>query len=184
MIKRSIFIFLIASAMVACGPRITDEQMNSLKQLELQLDSTIQDFEQIDSAEAFKAIETYEANLSYLQKEIKDTLPRKTAFFVDSYYQMRKPLRKYAQNYSIVKSELTLSEKQLEDLRRDVENGLVELEQFNDYLAIEQKTVDQLEAVTTDLIMNMNKVMPMYEKKNPRIDSLVKVYKLKQAEGG
>jgi hypothetical protein len=181
--KRLSYLFTILSAitlLIACGPNIPQEKMDELSALDQRLDSVILLVESVDSARAVNAVGTFEKNLKIIQYELKDTFPRETAFFVDSYYRLKKALRNFAKDYNTLSSEIVISKRQLANLRNDAENGLVEEQQFNDYLVLEKENIDKLEEVSESIIIPMQKALPLFEEKNPRIDSLIQAYKAKQ----
>ena len=168
------------SLLIACGPNIPQEKMDELSALDQKLDSVILLVETVDSARAVNAVGTFEKNIEIIQYDLKDTFPRETAFFVDSYYRLKKALRNFARDYNMLSNELVIAEQQLKDLRTDAENGLIEVEQFNDYLVLETENINELKAVSESIIPPMQKALPIFEEKNPRIDSIIQAYKAKQ----
>jgi len=171
---------LFSVALWSCGPQISDEKMAELDELDAKLDSSSQLLNSVDSARAMQAVQTYEKNLHYIQYDLKDTLPREEAFFVDSYYRLRKIMRKYGENYTNLSNEIVSAEQQLTNLRKDVKNGLIEAEQFDEYLTLERENVESIFYATKGLIEPFKKALPLYQEKNPRIDSLINSFEAKQ----
>lgn len=177
------YFFTVLSAitlLIACGPHISEEKMDELSRLNQRLDSITLLVESVDSAKAINAVGSFEKNLKIIQYELKDTFPKETAFFVDSYYRLKKALRNFAKDYNTLKAEVLITEKQLQTLKYDAENGLVDEQQFNDYLQLERENIDKLEEVSESIIIPMQKALPLFEEKNPRIDSIIQAYKAKQ----
>lgn len=167
--------------MVSCGPHISKEKMAQIDKLSMQLDSVDQRVHAIDSARAMNAASIYEQNLAYMQYDLKDTLPREEAFFVDTYYRLRKGFRQYSASYNQISNEIRITKQQLEDLRFDAENGLLEEKHFDDYIALETENVHKVSSAANDMMSKIELVLPLYEKKNPRIDSLLLIYKVPEA---
>jgi len=177
MIKYLVSILIIGSV-VACGPKIADEKLAQIDELESSLDSAAERIMKVDSAMAFELVNTFEDRLAFLQYELKDTLPREEAFFVDGWFRMRKSVRKFSNSYVAIVNELKISQQQLKDLRFDAENGLVENEQFDDYVALEKENVEKVSYAAHDMMGSIEKIIPLYEKRLPRVDSLINTYKV------
>jgi hypothetical protein len=180
LIKPFLLSLIVAISMEACGPNISDEQMAELSLLDSRLDSLSEQVNTIDSSKFMNYTKTFEKNIEFLQYDIKDTIPLETAFIVDEYYGLRKGLRKYSAEYPALKREVSTTKDQLYNLRNDVENGLIEPEQFNEYLKLEKENIDQIQSVSEVMKPKLQIAMPLFEEKNPQIDSIIQVYKAKQ----
>lgn len=161
----------------ACRPSIPDEKLSQIDSLEKVLDSAKIRIETIDTITAFDMAENFETKLLFFQAEMKDTLPRVEANFVDKWYRMRKPMRKFSANYLLFKNELEINIQQMKDLRYDAENGLLEEKHFDEYIALEKDNVSNISSAVHDMVDNYEWVKPQYEKKLPRVDSLIRAYK-------
>jgi len=179
-IKILTFSLLTTLALFACGPQIAEDKLADLGALESKLDTVYQKVESIDSARSMEAVIEFEKNIEIIQYDLKDTFPRETAFFVDEYYRLKKALRNFAKDYNALAQETAISKNQLKNLRKDAENGLVEKEQFNDYLELEKENVNKLYEVSNSIIPPMQKALPIFEAKNPKIDSIIQAYQAKQ----
>ena len=176
-------LFSVVSAitlLMACGPHISEEKMSELGALDQRLDSIADLVGSVDSAEAMRAVEVFEENIRIIQYELRDTFPMETAFYVDEYYRLKKALRNFAKSYNTLNSEVVIAKQQLIDLRNDTENGLIEEEQFNEYLIFESENIDKLEEVSESIIPSMQNALPIFQEKNPKIDSIIQAYQDKQ----
>lgn len=181
MIKHLVSLLFVIS-IISCGPKISDEKIAQINELESSLDSASERISKVDSAMVFELVNTFEDRLSFLQYELKDTLPREEAFFVDGWFRMRKSVRKFSNSYLAVVNELRISQQQLKDLRFDAENGLLENEQYDDYVALERDNVEKVSYAAHDMMSSIEKIIPLYEKRLPRVDSLINAYKLETTE--
>ena len=173
----TISIFSLILMISACGPHIPEEKLSKIDELEKMLDSADQRISAIDSAEVFGIIEAYQERLEFYQNTLKDTLPRDEATFVDSWFRMRKLFAKFSSSYTPIMSELTISQQQLKDLRFDAENGLLEEKHFDEYIELERINAEKVAYATHDIMETMEKLIPIYHKKIPRVDSLQNLYK-------
>lgn len=173
----SLGIFSLIIMISSCGPNIPKEKMAQIDELKVILDSAEQRITAIDSTETFDIIQSYQERLEFYQNTLKDTLPREEASFVDSFFRLRKMLTKFTASYTPIRSELKISKKQLEDLRFDAENGLLEEKHFDEYIELERENVNKVAYATHDIMGTMEKWIPTYQKKLPRVDSLQNIYK-------
>lgn len=175
-LKNIFSLIILAITFVACGPQIPSEKIAKIDSLEHGLDSAEQRLLAIDSARAFEMVNNYEAKLSYFLGVVEDTLPREEAFFIDSWYRLRKVVRKYASYYSPLINEIRISKQQMKDLRYDAENGLVEEKYFDEYIELETENVESVTVSTHEMMDKFEKFVPLYEEKLPRMDSLYNHY--------
>ncbi len=167
---------------IGCGPSISEEKLNQIGELETILDSSEARVLSIDTALAKQLADTFELKLYFFQYKLKDTLPREEATFIDTWYGMRKTVRKYSRNVDLILNEINISKKQMQDLRFDAENGLLDEKQFDDYISLERNNVEKVGYAADDLMNRFEKVYPLIQKKLPRVDSLIKAYREKEIQ--
>ena len=83
--------------------------------------------------------------------------------------------------YPKVLEELSISKKQIENLRHDAEYDKLEEGQFEKYYHLESNNLVLAEGAANEVVYAIETVQPMYDEMNPRIDSLVQASKQKQA---
>ncbi len=101
-----------------------------------------------------KRLNVAEKQLQYLQNEFDfliDEYKDKESALRNNEYQMEiQLLRAYLQQFEdenvIMKDEVVYSRSQLKDLREDIEKGLYEQEQRDEYIDSEENAIEQIEA--------------------------------------
>jgi hypothetical protein len=150
--------------------------MQELNKLENTLDSSEKVLLSIDSADAFSTLVDFYKNMEFINSKMNDTLPMQAAIIVDRYFRLRKVTDNYQSNYSAIKNEVNASQEQLDNLRFDAKNGLVEEKQFDDYLALEKENIDVVELAINKMISELEPILPILKEQTPKVDSIIKVY--------
>ncbi len=176
--KFGIVISVILLSVLACN-KLDDERSQKLNIIETRLDSSLALMLKVDTIENSDKKEHYFYNLDYLRTQLKDTISRELAFFIDRYYSVRKSFKAYGENFGKHLKELQLLKQQLENLRHDAENGLIDSEKFDQYLQQESNNVLIANGNSTELLRHINAFQTIYDSLNPRIDSLVEASKAK-----
>lgn len=181
-IKNALIVLILPLFIMACRPGIDEAKLAKIDSLQQVLDSSQQKINVVDSTKIRDYAHHYFENLNYIKNKFNDTVETETAFFIDKYYGMRKAIKMIQQQYSTVSSELKISQKQLKLLKHDAEKGLLEDNQFDQYLELESKNVQQVRSAIIQISNAYNHNIPLYEEMNASIDSIIAEDK-KKAKG-
>lgn len=168
-----IVISTLALFFIACRPNIDEAKLAKIDSLQNVLDSSQQLFNKVDSVKIMKYSNHYFENLDYVRNEYYDTVETEIAFYIDKYYGMRKAMKLMRKNYNKAKSELIISQNQLNLLTQDIDNGLVEESQLDKYLELESNNVNQVKGVINKIYEAYDYNIQLYEEMNPRVDSII-----------
>ncbi len=171
--------YLTIILLFACKPSMSDKQKEELNNIEVLIDSSEYYLSSIDSIFAIEATNNFNSNVNYIKNDMVDTLDNDIMLFIDKYYGLRKGFRKLGEKYLGTMAEFKISNEQIENLKHDINNGLVEPNQLDQYLELEKKNIELVfESSKTIAKVNKN-LVPLYEKMNPKIDSLIEASKAK-----
>lgn len=163
----------LALFFIACRPNIDEAKLAKIDSLQAVLDSSQQLFNKVDSAKIMQYSKHYFENLDYVRYEYYDTVETEIAFYIDKYYGMRKAMNFMRKEYNKLKSELSISQSQLDLLSEDIDNGLVEDSQLDKYLELESNNVKQVKGLVNKIHDAYDYNIRLYEKMNPRVDSII-----------
>jgi len=172
-------LLICSLVLVACGPKINDNQQKQLKKLTEQVDSITKTINAIDSAKLITMTSNFFERKEYVQNNLVDTVDKKTLFKLDDFIQLRKGMGYLATEYSSVKSETNIMSQQIEDLNHDVDKGLIEEKQFNRYIGLELENFKQLQPAAGRLIAINENMKNQYNSKVGLVDSLIAANKTK-----
>lgn len=174
---------LIALFAVSCGPKISTENQSKMDELTLKIDSSVDILmNQIDSSRMVELTDDFFMKQSFFENDMKDTVDRATIFLIDEYMRNRKSITYLRANYEDFLLEAKTMQKQLKDLKHDVDARLVDDEQFKKYYELEYNNFLQLdEAVNTvrDVYLRIDTQLVDL---TPKMDSIIKAYKAKVNE--
>lgn len=174
-------LLMISLFTISCTTGLTDKETAKLNKLQYRVDSTIERLSSIDTAKSLASANHFFENLRFIQKEMKDTINPETALFLDSYYSLRKSFNMFGEQYPLVLRELTTTKKQLSDLEHDADNGLLAKGQFEQYYHLESNNLILAEEKANEVLYAIETIQPLYDKMNPKVDSLLNSYKIKAA---
>jgi hypothetical protein len=157
----------------SCTKSLTEEQTLRLNSLDLRLDSTLISLNEIDTAKINAVAIHYFENLDYIQHKMTDTIDRETTFFIDKYYSLKKGYHLFQKDYPKVLKEIAITKTQLENLKHDGDNGLIEDEQFEKYYHLESNNIILISESANGVINAIDLIQPKYENMITKIDSIV-----------
>lgn len=161
----------------SCGPKINEKQQESLNELTLKVDSSLAILTAIDSAEMMQMGSDFEQMKFFLLNDIKDTLSPATVFYLDSFLNLKKPMAFITSKYSPLKQEGLIIQQQMKDLKQDVENRLVDEEQFEKYYTLEKENYSKLHEAVGQFNNAYNVSRRRYTNMKPKIDSIISASK-------
>ncbi len=177
--KTSFLALLFASTLLlvsGCGNGDAYKmEVGGLDSLQVQLDKAEQAFLSLDSSRASQTLSEVNKKLGRLNELITDTLSREEAQLLSSYRGIKKPLKEFTQKYSGTKKEITVTRKQLQDLRHDLSKGIMKKEDADFHF----KKETGLATLLINSLKLSSDAVPVFLERfdllNPKIDSLVQV---------
>ncbi|MEQ8909008.1 MAG: hypothetical protein RIC95_07435 [Vicingaceae bacterium] len=179
--KLSTILFSALLLLFACQAEVDPAKLEKVDALKSRIDSSYETFAQVDSAKAMASSKHYAENMVYIKSDYRDTISKEIADFFDEYYSIRKAMKLIGGKYGKASRELRTTKSRLDNLEHDLNNDLIEEEQFKQYIQLEQNNVALIEESVNDVYHAYQTVQPMYDRMNPRIDSLIAESKRKAA---
>jgi len=134
----------------------------------------------LDTGKIFRTKRQLEGDLAVFNK-IVDTLNRADAFKVADIFGSKKKFYRLTVGYPKFVSQIETSKKQLDNLKQDLENGLIKKENFTTYYADEQVALKELEFQINKLVSGIDVVVEKYETDRPELLALIEQIKQKAA---
>lgn len=181
---KKITVVLLSSLflLVACSPKINKDQQARLEAITDRVDSIAEAINDIDSLALEQKLREFFEKKEFIQNGLKDTVPYDLIFKLDEFVQLRKHMGFIQKEYSMIKREANLMNAQIEDLNHDVNNSLIEENQFERYYELEKKNSEQLKAASDQLFFNIRRVDEKYPELVPLVDSIIDSYKSEMNE--
>ena len=173
---------LIASLFWACQPQVEPAKIEKIESLQQALDSSAKQFSIIDSAKALSSVKEFQSKISYIKGDYRDTIQEETALYIDKYYSLRKAMKLMGNSYAETARDIRSTKSRLKNLLHDLKNGLVEDQQYEQYLELEENNVAIIKESVDALVRAYTEGQPMYDEMAPRIDSLISESKRKAAK--
>ena len=167
------FVALTSIFLLSCGHSFTDHQDEQIKKLELRLDSGFLEINAIDTSKAFASAFHFKENIAFFQSEMKDTITPQTAKIIDRYYSVKKGFILFQSTYAPTKAEFITLRGQIENLRHDASEGLLEQSQFDKYFHLESNNLILAEESLTQMVYAITTVQKIYDELNPKMDSII-----------
>lgn len=128
------------------------KQVKELDSLKVVLQEALVNFNTIDSAKCYNAYAEQFTYSTFINANLRDTVPRQIAENLQSFYAVGKNLVNYLAMSPKWKAEAKKSIKQLTDLSHDLKNGSVEDEEVVEFLSEEKieanKIIEELKSNT------------------------------------
>lgn len=134
----------------------------------------------IDTSVVFTAKRQMDMDMAEI-KMINDTLTREEAFKLDDIFGSKKRMSKLMNNYPGLIRQIEFSKKQLNNLKQDLENGLVKKEDFQKHYLTEQTEVMTLNTQINKTVGGLDFALEKLEADRPELLELIENKKLKAA---
>lgn len=175
------FGFFMCLLISSCGTKFSAEikRVDSLLLVNARADSSLL---KIDTAQTHKIAEEVKMNLTFLQKNYKDTITKEMAEFLDVYSSILTSLESVNKQHSELAKELTYSKEQLSNMRQDLEHNIIKKEQVKEYMEREEESVKRNVTSVSVLVEVERNSSEAFDKSNLGVRELVKKVKAKQTE--
>ena len=160
----------------ACNSRKSTEEVEKLDSLHTEVVKTLHDFNKIDTASIHANYSELIENAEYIQKYNIDTLPLKMAQQISQYYTLRKKIQAFS-DYAKIQEELLITQDQLENLKHDYLNNIIDEKKFREYLTVETNNFLVLETRINSMVNGWENFQELFPEYNSKVDSLVKSIK-------
>ena len=167
--------------MSSCNTTNYPNEINTVDSLLMRIDTAQKVYAKIDTTNIREEGEVFKRKFNYLTafyQQSPDTISREAAFLVADYRTLRKPYAQFFDKYHTYGAELAFSEKQLVDLRFDLEHNLLDTNFVTRMVYSEKEAVEKVVTEIKNLSLGMDVMVETNGKLEPVIDSLINVIKL------
>ena len=175
--KYIIIIFVIGLGLNACQ-NANEKQIGEIEGLISIIDDTQKTLLSVDTSQVFSAKRQMENDLKDFNST-RDTLTKAEAFVMDNYYSSKKRIYRLTSNYAKYMQQINFSRKQLEDLKQDLENGLISKKNFSKYYTTEQMAVMDVNSQITEAISGLDVALGKLILDRPDVLKIIEQKKLK-----
>lgn len=172
-------LLIIGLSFNACN-NPNEKEIGEVDALITKVNETEKSLLSIDTSKVFGTKRQLEKDMADFSK-IGDTLTKEEAFRVEDYFGSKKKFHRLTKGYPKFISQIETSKKQLNDLKQDLENGVIKKENYTKYYADEYSTLQDLDFQINKLITGIDIVVEKYEKDRPELLSLMDELKQKTA---
>ncbi len=159
--------------MVSCTSKADQAKINAIDTLLMSLNDAEEMLLSVDNQTVDKKLQLVKENTKFIQDNLTDTIDKATALEISEYYSYRKALTFYKENYGEFQEAINTSRKQLNDLKADVENGLLTDEKFNEYYNNEMRIALEITQNIEQAVNGVNIVLPKIDQKQPVIEKVI-----------
>ena len=178
----TLFLVLVLLA-TACNRTDYTTEISQIDSLMVELDSAKDMYSSIDTAGFSELSQSFSENTAFVQqvyKQRNDTMPRDVAMLMSEYRELKKPAKGFLVKHKSIGEELDFTEKQLEDLRHDLENNLLDSNFVDRMLTDEMKAVNEVESSVATLKLSGKFTKKKQAEMEPQVDSLIQVLKTQE----
>lgn len=173
---------IVGFTLSACNGKVNEKHIAKVDSLSVVLDEISKGFAGIDTATVYEYNRIATDNLSFIQKNYKDTMGRELAIFLSDYRTANKVFGHITTNYTEKLDEIAYSQNQLADLMLDLKNDLVPQEQIETIFKSESKAINTLQVSLSSLISRCSSQLEKFREMNPKVEEIVNGIKQKQEQ--
>lgn len=121
-------------------------------------------------------------NIDYIHRYYTDTMSKEEAEILTNYYNANKGYAKLMALKIQNAEEIKYSKEQLENLKTDVNNGLIDIKKYRKYINTESKAVNQLNITIRNIEKVHSKIDPLFDSSSSTVNLLVSKLRQEQIE--
>ncbi len=166
-----LLIVIFSSLLVACGNQYQKEiaEVDGLLTMVNEIEKTVLS---VDTSKAFETQRQIIKDLKYIES-LNDTLDKETAFLLGDFYSDKKKIDRFYSNYHVIINQIDISKKQLNNLKQDLNNGLVSSEKFKDYYSAEHASIMDIDMKVNKSVRGIDEAIQKLEINRPELDKLL-----------
>jgi len=177
MLKRFLYLCVFSSVFLlflqSCSSESKTEDINRIDSLVTVLDSLQIMLNTIDTAEIQIAYKIYAKNIEKIRTAFDEKNDKDIWQVLTRYGLSRKPLRDYMKHYNNYMSDIQLSYKQLNALKKDIKANVLKDEEIKKYTSDEAEIVRFLHISVSHLVENTKRYYDVYLELNPQVETLL-----------
>ncbi|HNW71193.1 MAG TPA: hypothetical protein PKI01_12365 [Bacteroidales bacterium] len=152
MSHKSLFFLAIISiaAFSSCNQAVKKNQLARIDSLITIIDTTTSHLNAINRDTVARKYKAYQETNKKVAEHYQKYRNEENWGYVCNYQNVRKPFKTMVFNYNSFKADLKSAREQLENLKHDVQEGLISEEEFNNFFTLEAKN-------TNDVSIKINK---------------------------
>jgi len=175
--KRYILFILITGLVLNACNNPYEKELQEVNSLIALVDETEKSLLSIDTSSVFAAKAQMEKDLSEFNMLV-DTMNKEEAFKVGDIFGNKKKLYRLTENYPNFVRQIEFTKTQLENLKQDLENGLIKKEEFSGYYEIEQSALMNLNHEIDKSINGIETAIGKFEIDRPDLLKMIEQKKL------
>tara|TARA_B100000809_G_scaffold265864_1_gene326131 strand:- start:1680 stop:2228 length:549 start_codon:yes stop_codon:yes gene_type:complete len=179
--KNIVILFIVVSSLLGCGTSNFSKEIIEVDALLSLVDETEKMLLSIDTSRVFATKKRMEIDYKEFT-QYSDTLSREEAFRFDDIFGSKKKIFRTAKSYEAFINEIDNSKIQLNNLKTDLENGLVKKEQYLSYYESEKKAYEGLIHQINKAIGNFDVAISKYELERPELLELIEKRRIRAAK--
>lgn len=149
------------------------EEVKQADSLSLMIDSAEKNFFSVDSVRIKNILDSNEHKEMLIKKYSPDSLDKQTTILLANYLRLLKTLEEFPSEKKNVLMQISLSRKQLADMKHDLQSNSMSKEDFAKYFPDEQRAVDQLCSYMSMTAYKTNLMISQYDYMKGKVDSFV-----------
>ncbi len=167
-------LILVLSFIVSCSSQQDKENIAKVEALIQETQTYVEQLEATDSVSISEHYKKMMHHIEYLQLNLTDSIPTPLIAKLSDYRAHRKTYQFYGKKFSSTLKDAKLEVKQLEALKKDIENNIVDENKFDNYYQLEASNVGAIAENTIKMVESIEKSEEVYAEISPVADSLMK----------
>jgi hypothetical protein len=127
----------------------------------------------IDSAKIGNMVRYNDNSLSYIQDHFKDTATKEEGIFMSDIIAVKRSFSKLSRQQESLIDDMIYAKAQLNDLKKDVEGGLVTRQEFDVYFDTEKQAIDLFISTVTSTVSWNESNTRRFETMKPQIEKFI-----------
>lgn len=179
---QTLFILIAILAFSGCKNKEQKKNIAKIDSVISKIDSVNIVFSRLKFEKIKSSYELYSSNEGFMKENFNEIRTDENWPLMCAYSNVRKPIKTAFQNYYIIKNDVDTCKKQLENLKHDLKEGIINNKDFNTYFATEsQFAKNAVDNVKSKLFLS-ERYIKKFDSLQPLVNKMIEEFKNKPAK--
>ncbi|MFC2100806.1 hypothetical protein ACFLRZ_03150 [Bacteroidota bacterium] len=171
-----IFFLILGS----CGTKVDkSEQLAKIDSLKMIIDQMELKLDEINMDEVNKKFLEYQLNMKEIVAHIEKEMDTVSGKYLMAYTKVKGPIKSFIKYHPSLKKDISKARKQLEDLYHDMENNLVDMKKFEEFVKTESDSIRYMNNWISEYVVKVKEQLVNFDSVNPKVKEIIKFHKKK-----
>lgn len=170
---RNLFFLISVLSIIGCSSNPNEEAIKKIDNLLVEANQASIQLSEFNPDDVKPLVDTINFDVKFIQQEYADTMTLELATKIDTYLRNVKSIRKFESAYNAQRKDVDYSIDQLNDMKADLESGIMDSTGFKMYIGSEEEALNRMKESNIGLKTWYESIQSTFKTYKTPIDSII-----------